>query len=683
LAEADHDRTEGQGGDIGLHKPFLISALILILGFSSFPSLIPFVQSQNEATAAVISSSTTSIGPCASQLCSSPSPQNFTFDPSTVANYFGQDLGAFSTVTSLTGFTWLTSKVDNMTIRLPTVGGSPQSTTSVFYNSTHTVYQLSGLYGSLSVFFKPSQYRVKISVHASLMSSQTVCLPLVSTNPIVQEQFTNQTTHVTTFYPSARAGNEVFDWRDIPSGLTPSFSSSSICMSLPLGITNIDPIALDSSGSCTGGTTCVVTIAPANAGDLIIVIGNGGTQANSHNLCSVTDALSDTYTARVTGGTCGNNGTPFLSEFSATDSSSGSLAITCHFDSVNGANTCIAFGISGASGFDSHSGIPATATGNSGTASVLISTSNANDMILGLGEINCATSGTASPGTGFTTILQQNADCGAGSYAEYDVVSSTQTNLNVQFTLGHSDPWGIIADAVKASAATVTQPIKIITANSAPSATITISGCGASNGTFTANGNVKHYASITASCTITLTRPTPGVTSQYAWNVSPHPTIGNAITFTTCAGPGTCSEYDNTTYFQLFNAYKATPTNPTTWDGAYTSTLTGTFLGVGSQNVCQLGTGSSVQGGGQFTVCSLNSGNAADYGQPVTIGSPIGNTWFVSPAASNVFTSTTGGNTLNANYLQGAKGTQLLALLVFAGILVGFIMIALIAAKRR
>jgi hypothetical protein len=227
---------------------------------------------------------------------------------------------------------------------------------------------------------------------------------------------------------------------------------------------------------------------------------------------------------------------------------------------------------------------------------------------------------------------------------------------------------------------TVIQGIKLTVAESAPQAVFGISGCGVSNSTFTAHpqGYTTVYTGLTPSCSITITQPTPGSFSIYNFNVSPHPTTGASITFTTCAG-GTCSVYSNTTYYQLGNYFGATPQTPSTWDGTYSWTLTGTFLGVtGFTYSCS---SSLVSGTGGVTYCyGVSSTLLSDYNQPVTYPSTIGNTW--NAQAPKSFSPTTASNHYNVNYIQstggGGGGFNLLWLMALPGAL-----ILAVAVKRR
>jgi hypothetical protein len=625
-------------------RSFLASVLTLTLMFSSL-WVTPFGP---EAKAAVISSSSTStsIGPCQVALCNSPNPQNATFNPATIPNYFGQDLGQFAVKTAPSGFTWAVNMTtDFMKMGIPTVGGSTVPNSLVYYNSSHTAYQLSGSFGSLSVFFKQTQYRVKISIHANLLSGQTVCLPFTSPNPIVQPKAKNGTSDA-----SIRTGNEVFDWHDINSTLFPnSFVSPSLCISLPTGTTNIDPLALDGSGinSTGAGTSVGCAFTTTTTNDVLVVETNTFSQAPS----GISSSPSLTWTQRVQ---VNQAGATYLTEWSAVWASSGAITATVTTGSSTFI-TVICFGVSGAntgSIWDPNGGLPASAKATSNpnaNQAVTFSTSNANDFLIVFAgdDNNDIQSPTADSGF---TIIQHGASASEVALAnEYKVVSATQTNLVVNLKPGGSSSafnWVIIADGIQQAANTVTQPIKITTANSAPSATITISGCGTlTNSTFTANGNVKHYSGVTASATCSLTEPADGTNTRYRWNVSPHPTAATVISFVACAS-GTCSEYDNNTYYQIQQTYSMTPLTPSAWDSTYLEPLTGTQLGAS----VTITTFHLFPGGG-----AASGSFYADYNLVVTFVSS-----FVSAINASykwiglgpiTFTQTTGGNTDNVNYV--------------------------------
>jgi hypothetical protein len=111
-----------------------------------------------------------------------------------------------------------------------------------------------------------------------------------------------------------------------------------------------------------------------------------------------------------------------------------------------------AFGIIGANTanpFDAHSGLPYqnSNTGSSVPTVTGVSTSNANDMILGLEGQSSGTAQTAGAGFTAPSALLQNAN-GEGNNAEYEIVTSTQSGASVSFNNSVST-WVMIVDAVQ------------------------------------------------------------------------------------------------------------------------------------------------------------------------------------------------------------------------------------------
>jgi len=205
---------------------------------------------------------------------------------------------------------------------------------------------------------------------------------------------------------------------------------------------------IDTSGTGYTNTNSAVTVSLSNcaAGDVIIVMGS----ARSNLVSSVTDNLGThlTWTQR---GTVDVSGTQRISEWRAVFSTGGSITITVTFPSSDTTYglSAVAFAISGAntaSPFDTHTGLPYTATGSGSAPSVTgVSTTNANDMIIGLQGSRAATTETA--GTGFTLITSITSAGGSGA-AEDNVVTSTLSSATVSFGTSTTS-WAMIVDAVQ------------------------------------------------------------------------------------------------------------------------------------------------------------------------------------------------------------------------------------------
>ena len=86
-------------------------------------------------------------------------------------------------------------------------------------------------------------------------------------------------------------------------------------------------------------------------------------------------------------------------------------------------------------------------TGNSATASVGITTTHSNDLIIGSLGIGITTAPTN--GSGYTSIATESVSSSRETSDEYCIASATGT-YTPTYTFS-SNPWGIIADAIKSS----------------------------------------------------------------------------------------------------------------------------------------------------------------------------------------------------------------------------------------
>jgi hypothetical protein len=265
-----------------------------------------------------------------------------------------------------------------------------------------------------------------------------------------------------------------------------------------------DPIAVDGGGQCHTGSsnTCNLSLTTSLSPDIIIVYQGCFSAGGCGVFTKASDTSSLSWTTRVCHGsdgqTCASvNGFDSVQEDYAT--SSGTLSgdsITCtQTGNTNGRISCVAFGISGAatsSFFDANGAVPCTGDNGGSTSTPFtcsISTSNANDMIIG-GAANGLGSGaqTMTAGTGFTFAETTNGgstDGDGSAVGEYDVVSSTQSGLSVAVTTSSAGThWAIIGDAIKQAAG-------------GASYTFTVSATLTANGAFTNAPTHKMAATVT------------------------------------------------------------------------------------------------------------------------------------------------------------------------------------------
>jgi hypothetical protein len=132
-----------------------------------------------------------------------------------------------------------------------------------------------------------------------------------------------------------------------------------------------------------------------------------------------------------------------------TTSHTGNFTVTVTPNNYNRNITVLAFGITGASSFDTYSTLPksASSTGTSNPTVSNVYTLNSNDIVLAFeGHLSSTTETASSPFQSNSTLLK-NAN-GEGCAVEYDIVTSQLNNANVQFGTQVSN-WVMIVDAVQ------------------------------------------------------------------------------------------------------------------------------------------------------------------------------------------------------------------------------------------
>lgn len=198
-------------------------------------------------------------------------------------------------------------------------------------------------------------------------------------------------------------------------------------------------LALDGSahGNSGSASSQAVTLTTALAGIIyVVILTNGGP------ITGVSDTAGLTYALRASASAGGSN--VIETWYAVSAGAHTSNVITATTTSANFI-TVEAFGVSGCDTstiWDAHAGIPVTAGGAAPVTPLSISTSTADDFIIGvMREAN-----TASPieDTGWTKI--SGADY---SLSEYKIVSSVQTALAVQEGVVDANAAnGAIADAI-------------------------------------------------------------------------------------------------------------------------------------------------------------------------------------------------------------------------------------------
>ena len=195
------------------------------------------------------------------------------------------------------------------------------------------------------------------------------------------------------------------------------------------------------------GPLIIPTLTTTNSNDLIYV-SVCGSQSFS-GVASIVSSPSLAWNQRrsvqvVSGG--------YLETWYAIKPSSGSVDIGIYWASTGAYVVAEAFAISGAETVLSPFDTVNSTSGSGSPASVSITTTNANDFILGAVGQASSPIQTLIPVSPFTAVITPYpSNTYAETSAEYKVYSSTQSGLKVNFTIGGSNSWGMIADAVKKS----------------------------------------------------------------------------------------------------------------------------------------------------------------------------------------------------------------------------------------
>lgn len=217
----------------------------------------------------------------------------------------------------------------------------------------------------------------------------------------------------------------------------------------------------------TGTATSVVsgTLTTVNTNDIIVALAFNSNAPNAilRTVSSVTaTGLSFTKRSAIA------NSTGFfdLEVWWAPATSTFSGTITANWSGVVDDTTINVFGVSGANTstpWDANASLPKTLSSPTGSAAAPsvtgVSTSNANDMLLGFVGGGGAVVETA--GAGFTLINTVSSAAGITSASERNVVAATQSSITVAFgtTFTNTIPWLMIADAIVAAAAAGGAPV--------------------------------------------------------------------------------------------------------------------------------------------------------------------------------------------------------------------------------
>lgn len=388
----------------------------------------------------------------------------------------GIDLGTVTYCFNKTKISWADNWAsgDNFTVSVPSLSGQTL-TLATYKNSTAVDYRFSNGKAHMDMIWVQSGYNYVVTYVGSVPGTQMLSMGFSSNKHLV---YGNGTVF---------AGHLGFNWSADTKAATVGTSNNTLSFSVSSSF-RIDPLAIDTTSGCfiSPGATCTMSMTTANINDVFII--------SCFSCTSVTTSISLQPTLRAQ--------VDELWVWYFIWPSSGSISITCS------EGPCVGIAISGANvntPFDGNPTVPCMASsGNSCT----LSTTNANDMIVG-SCFSDASSGNAClyAGSGFT-LENRAGGCGYCTSIEIMTVTSAQTNLAVHWG-GGTNSYGIIGDAVQIAPPMVVQPFQATfnNVNGGSQQTITVSpNCAPSPTTFPGNGAV-YDISMYENCAYTLLPP--------------------------------------------------------------------------------------------------------------------------------------------------------------------------------
>jgi flagellin-like protein len=201
-------------------------------------------------------------------------------------------------------------------------------------------------------------------------------------------------------------------------------------------------IGVDGSVSATCDTTSTITmtLTTTNTNDLLYL---SIVEGDYRSVISVTSNPSLTWTQRKTQTFSMSRK---IETWYAVWPSSGSITITVQLSgSTRGA--AVAFGICGANTADPFDGVAASASGTSNTPSVTRTTSNSNDLLLGV--LGVESSQALTPGTSFSLIKTQVSPWNTREVSDEYRILALSGSYSVGYSYFSSASWAIIGDAIK------------------------------------------------------------------------------------------------------------------------------------------------------------------------------------------------------------------------------------------
>lgn len=240
------------------------------------------------------------------------------------------------------------------------------------------------------------------------------------------------------------------------------FSSTSLKVSSIAHAPTFPPISPDApkapsvdasaAGFCSHTTnSCTATLTTSRSDDILVAFTVEDLDLQTSCVFSVSDSAGLSWATR-SGIVFGNGGRDQIQEFWAksaaklsadtiTETITGCASIQFGGE-YNGVMVAAIGGVNFNSPFDPNISLPGSASSSGTLASVIISTSDMKDIVLGGIRFG---GNVATPGAGFTTVTSMDQGQDA---IEFDLVPRAATNLQVTFSGSSPNVWMEIADAL-------------------------------------------------------------------------------------------------------------------------------------------------------------------------------------------------------------------------------------------
>lgn len=328
---------------------------------------------------------------------------------------------------------------------------------------------------------------------------------------------------------------------------------------IPLSQNAHAAISIDGSGcsnAITSGNTLSCSITTSNANDIILV--NVGTLMGFNAACNGAGGGIITVSTITVGGSSATFRQSKTQNAACIDTeewyfvlvASGvntvSVTLSGSIATAGDAAYLTAFAITGlstSSPFDPNGSAKCGASGSGTSTGCAVTTTNANDILVGANAMYVLT---MAAGSGFTSV-NTGSNANGEMLNEYKIVSATQSGTSVNWTWTGSQNYDLIADALSAPV-TATLPVMCTLAVAGTTQVLSLTGGSPAPNPSTANcSTAGTTTNVVVQISTTITATAPGCTAQTCYYFLSGNSWSSTATKLSCAS-GTCPTWVLTLY---------------------------------------------------------------------------------------------------------------------------------------